>query len=100
MFWFFVTGLIRFPGFQPKLGVVGEGDARDNHKDLPSRTTSGVLAAGAEKLHFPAGKVAGQFLDKRSGLRPACPARGPRWLLLEELWSKLPSMHCSRALPV
>lgn len=78
----------------------GDEDAREDHKDVPSRTTSGLLSYGSEELHFPAGKAAGQFLDKRSGLRPACPAPGTRRLLLEELWSKRPSMHCSRALPV
>lgn len=32
--------------------------------DMPSTTTSGLLASGAEELHFPAGKAAGHRLMK------------------------------------
>lgn len=98
----FCDRIDQVPRFSAKIrgfGGLGE-DAREDYKEMPSKTTSGLLVSGTEELHFPAGKAAGQFFEERNGLRPACPAQGPRRLLLEKLWSTLPSMHGSRALPL
>lgn len=61
MVWFFCNRIDQVPRFSAKTrGLEGVGeDAREDYKEMPSKTTSGLLASGVEELHFPAGKAAG-----------------------------------------